>query len=150
VSARRTVAAGLLAAMLLVACGGQADISARAQRQLQARMDELRTAIAAQDRLEAQSTLRQLERSVSQLLAAEQVSDGRATEILAAAQEVADQLSLLQLPGSTSSPSAEPTETTTPTPSEKPDKPDKDEDKGGGKGKGKGNGGEGNGDEGHG
>jgi hypothetical protein len=154
VSARRTVAAGLLAATLLVACGGQAEISARAQRQLQARMDELRTAIAAQDRLEAQSTLRQLERSVSQLLAAEQLSDGRATEILAAAQEVADQLSLLSLPGSTSSPSAEPTETTTPTPSGKPDKPDKpdkddkDEDKG--EGKGKGNGGEGHGGEGHG
>jgi hypothetical protein len=151
VTTRRTVAAGLLAATLLVACGGQADISARAQRQLQARMDDLRTAIAAQDRLEAQSTLRQLERSVSQLLAAEQLSDGRATEILAAAQEVADQLPLLQLPVSTSSPSAEPTETTTPTPSEKPDKPDKpdkDEDKG--EGKGKGNGGEGNGGEGHG
>ena len=136
-SARRTVAAGLLAATLLVACGDQAEIAARAQRQLQARVDDVRTAVAATDRAEAQSAIRALERSVSELLAADQLSDGRATEILAAAQDVAAQLSLLSTPESTFSQGPEPTETTTPTPTEtpdKPDKPDKDEDNGNGKG----------------
>jgi hypothetical protein len=135
VSARRAVATGLLAVMLLAACGGQAEISARARRQLQARLDEVRTAVAASDRREAQSALRDLERSVSQLLSANQLSEARATEILAAAQDVAAQLSLLPTPAPTYSPSSEPTE----TPSEKPDKPDKpDKDEGKGKGEGHG------------
>jgi outer membrane biosynthesis protein TonB len=145
-SARRGVALALLAVTLMVACGDQAEISARARRQLQARLEEVRTAVAAADRLDAQSALRDLERSVSQLLAADQLSDARATEILAAAQDVAAQLSLLSSPEPTFSSSPEPTETTTPTPTEKPDKPDKpdkDEDKD--EGKGKGNGGEGHG-----
>jgi hypothetical protein len=139
VSARRAVATGLLAVMLLAACGGQAEISARARRQLQARLDEVRTAVAAADRREAQSALRDLERSVSQLLSANQLSEGRATEILAAAQDVAAQLSLLSSPEPTFSSGPEPTETTTPTPTEKPDKPDKpDKDEGKGKGEGHG------------
>jgi hypothetical protein len=139
VSARRAVATGLLAVMLLAACGGQAEISARARRQLQARLDEVRTAVAAADRREAQSALRDIERSVSQLLSANQLSEGRATEILAAAQDVAAQLSLLSSPEPTFSSSPEPTETTTPTPTEKPDKPDKpDKDEGKGKGEGHG------------
>jgi hypothetical protein len=139
VSARRAVATGLLAVMLLAACGGQAEISARARRQLQARLDEVRTAVAAADPREAQSALRDLERSVSQLLSANQLSEGRATEILAAAQDVAAQLSLLSSPEPTFSSSPEPTETTTPTPTEKPDKPDKpDKDEGKGKGEGHG------------
>jgi hypothetical protein len=139
VSARRAVATGLLAVMLLAACGGQAEISARARRQLQARLDEVRTAVAAADPREAQSALRDLERSVSQLLSANQLSEGRATEILAAAQDVAAQLSLLSSPEPTFSSGPEPTETTTPTPTEKPDKPDKpDKDEGKGKGEGHG------------
>jgi hypothetical protein len=139
VSARRAVATGLLAVMLLAACGGQAEISARARRQLQARLDEVRTAVAAADRREAQLALRDLERSVSQLLSANQLSEGRATEILAAAQDVAAQLSLLSSPEPTFSSGPEPTETTTPTPTEKPDKPDKpDKDEGKGKGEGHG------------
>jgi hypothetical protein len=138
-SARRAVATGLLAVMLLAACGGQAEISARARRQLQARLDEVRMAVAAADPREAQSAVRDLERSVSQLLSANQLSEGRATEILAAAQDVAAQLSLLSSPEPTFSSSPEPTETTTPTPTEKPDKPDKpDKDEGKGKGEGHG------------
>jgi hypothetical protein len=137
VSVRRAVATGLLSVMLLAACGGQAEISARARRQLQARLDEVRTAVAAADPREAQSALRDLERSVSQLLSANQLSEGRATEILAAAQDVAAQLSLLPTPAPTYSSSPEPSE----TPSEKPDKPDKpDKDEGKGKGNGEGHG----------
>jgi hypothetical protein len=134
VRARRAVVAGFLAITLLGACGGQAEISTRARRQLQARLDEVRTSVAAADRLEAQSALRALERSVSQLVSDDQLSDWRAVEILEVAHEVAAQLSLLQPPEATSSASVEPSE----TPSEKPDKPGKGpkEDKGQGEGKG--------------
>lgn len=138
-TARRAVAAGLLALTLLGSCGdSQAEISARAQRQLQARLDEVRTAVALADRVGAQSALEDLERSVSQLLEAGQLSEDRGAEILAAAQDVAAQLSLLSEP--TTSPSPDPTETTDPAPSEKPDTPSKDEDENKGKGEGKGKG----------
>jgi hypothetical protein len=131
---RRAVASGVLSAFLLLAgCAGQPEISARAQRQLQARLDDVRTAVAAADRIGAQSALRDLERSVSQLLDSNQLSDGRAAEILAAAEGVATQLSLL--------PDPEPSVAPSPTPKpDKPDKPDKPEDKGKGKEKGEGHG----------
>jgi len=145
VIARRAVATVLLAVTLTGACGGQADISARARRQLEARLDEVRTAVAAADPLEAQSALKALERAVSQLVSADQLSDERAREILAAAQGVAAQLSLLSSPEPAFSPTAEPSE----TPSEKPDESGASHgDEGHGKGKGKGHE-EGNG-EGHG
>jgi cell division septation protein DedD len=137
VSARRAVVAALFGVTLLAACGNQVDISARAQRQLQAGLDDVRTAVLAADRPGAQSALRDLERSVSQLVAGDQLSDGRAAEILAAAQDVAAQLTLLAAPEPTISPTPEPTETTTPAPPEKPDKPEehgKDENHGKGKG----------------
>jgi hypothetical protein len=143
VTARRIVASALLAITLMAACGNQAEIQARAQRQLQARLDDVRAAIAAADRVGAQSALRNLERSVSQLLGANQLSEGRAAQILAASQDVADQLSLLQEPEPPVSPSALPTETPSASPTDKPEKPDepgKSEDKGEGKGKGKGKG----------
>jgi outer membrane biosynthesis protein TonB len=127
----------LLAVTLMAACGNQAEIQARAQRQLQARMDDVRAAVASADRAGAQSALRDLERSVSQLLGANQLTEGRATEILAAAQDVADQLSLLQEPEPSFSPSPLPTETPSELPTEKPEDPGKSEDKGKDKGKGK-------------
>lgn len=135
-SARRAVAV-LFGVTLLAACGNQVDISARAQRQLQARLDDVRTAVLAADRPGAQSALRDLERSVSQLVAGDQLSDGRAAEILAAAQDVAAQLTILPVSEPTISPTPVPTETTTPAPPEKPEKPEehgKDEGKGNGKG----------------
>lgn len=135
-SARRAVAV-LFGVTLLAACGNQVDISARAQRQLQARLDDVRTAVLAADRPGAQSALRDLERSVSQLVAGDQLSDGRASEILAAAQDVAAQLTILPVSEPTISPTPVPTETTTPAPPEKPEKPEehgKDEGKGNGKG----------------
>lgn len=139
-SARRTVAAGLFALTLLTACGdSQAEISARAQRQLQTRLEEVRTAVALADTIGAQSALEDLERSVSQLLDAGQLSEDRAAEILAAARAVGARLSLLPTPEPITSPSSEPSETTDPAPSDKPDTPSKD-DKGDGKGKGEGNG----------
>ena len=49
-SARRAVVAALFGVTLLAACGNQVDISARAQRQLQAGLDDVRTAAVAADR----------------------------------------------------------------------------------------------------
>ena len=122
-----------LTATMLAACGSDGvDLAPRAQRQLQAQLDEVRTAVAAADRLGARSALRDLERSVGKLAAAGLVSDARAAEILAAAEDVATQLSLLPAPepspSMSLSPSPEPTKT------EKPPKPDEhgkghDEDK---------------------
>jgi hypothetical protein len=130
---RRVIVGIILAATLLAACGsGGVDVAPRAQRQLQAQLDEVRTAVAAADRLGARSALRDLERSVGKLAAAGLVSDARAAEILAAAEDVATQLSLLPAPepspSMSLSPSPEPTKT------EKPPKPDEhgkghDEDK---------------------
>ena len=115
------VAIALMAAML-AACGGNSvDLAPRAQRQLQTGVDDVRTAVAAADRLGARSALRDLERSVNQLVADGLISDTRAAEIISAAEAVAAQLSLLPAPEpspSPSSPSPEPTKT------EKPPKPD--------------------------
>ena len=113
----RTVLVGaVLAATLLAACGGSGeDVAPRAERQLQAQLDDVRSAVAAADRLGAKAALRDLERSVGKLAAAGLVSDARAAEILTAAEDVATQLSLLPAPEpspSTSlSPSPEPTKT---------------------------------------
>jgi hypothetical protein len=133
---RRVLVGIVLAATLLAACGsGGADVAPRAQRQLQAQLDDVRSAVAAADRLGARSALRDLERSVGKLAAAGLVSDGRAAEILAAAEDVATQLSLLPEPSASpsASPSPEPTKT------EKPPKPDKHGD-GDNEGKHKGHG----------
>jgi outer membrane biosynthesis protein TonB len=107
-----------LAAATLTACGSNGvDLAPRAQRQLQASVDDVRTAVAAADRLGARSALRELERSVDQLVADGLISDTRAAEIISAAEDVATQLSLLPAPEPSPSPSPEPTKT------EKPPKP---------------------------
>ncbi|MEO8292913.1 MAG: hypothetical protein ABI635_07205 [Actinomycetota bacterium] len=128
---RRTAVAGILGLAILVGCGSSGtDISARAQRQLQTRLDEVTAAVALADRVSARSALADLERSVTQLVDAGQLSENRAAEILAAAQEVADRLSLLPAPGPSVTPSPTPTETPTSPAPEKPDKPGKDNGKG--------------------
>jgi ribosomal protein S20 len=112
-----------LAATLLVACGSNGvDLTPRAQRQLQAGVDNVRTAVAAADRLGARSALRDLERSVDRLTTDGLISDARAAEIISAAEAVATQLSLL--PAAEPSPSPSPSPSPEPTKTEKPPKPD--------------------------
>jgi hypothetical protein len=119
---RRVLVGIVLAVTLLAACGSSGvDVAPRAQRQLQAQLDEVRSAVAAADSSGARSALRGLERSVGKLVAAGLVSDARAAEILAAAEDVATRLSLL--PASEASPSM--SLSPSPSPTSKPPKPDK-------------------------
>jgi len=112
-----------LAATMMAACGNDGvDLAPRAQRQLQASVDDVRAAVAAADRLGARSALRELERSVNQLAADGLISDSRAAEIISAAEAVATQLSLL--PAAEPSPSPSPSPSPEPTKTEKPPKPD--------------------------
>jgi hypothetical protein len=101
-------------------CGEQVDLAPRAQRQLQSVVDEVRAAVTAADRIGARSALRDLERAVSSLVDSGQISEDRAADILAAAREVADQLSLLPAPEPSPSPSAEATTSPTPEPTDDP------------------------------
>ncbi|MEP6476219.1 MAG: hypothetical protein ABJC60_02995 [Actinomycetota bacterium] len=127
----RAAVAGVLGLAILVGCGSSAtDISERAQRQLQTRLDEVTAAVGLADSVSARSALADLERSVTQLVDAGQLSADRAAEILAAAQDVADRLSLLPAPAPSLTPSPTPTETPTSLAPEKPDKPEKDKGKG--------------------
>ncbi len=120
-----------LAATMLAACGSNGvDLAPRAQRQLQAGVDDVRTAVASADRLGARSALRDLERSVNQLVADGLISDTRAAEIISAAEAVATQLSLLPAPEPSPSPSLSPSPE--PTKTEKPPKPDKPDEHGDG------------------
>jgi hypothetical protein len=125
-----------LAATMLAACGSNgADLAPRAQRQLQAGLDDVRTAVAAADRLGARSALRDLERAVDRLAADGMISDARAAEIISAAEDVATQLSLL--PAAEPSPSASPSPSPEPTKTEKPPKPPKPDEHGEGHDEGK-------------
>jgi hypothetical protein len=114
---RHGFAAGTLAAtMLLAACSNTTELPARAQRQLQAGLDEVQAAVAAADRFGARSALRDLERAVATLGEDGQIDDARAQEILDAARAVGEQLSLLPAP----EPSPSPTLTPPPSPSSEP------------------------------
>lgn len=120
---RGTLVSVALAATMLAACGSNGvDLAPRAQRQLQTGVDDVRTAVAAADRLGARSALRDLERSVDQLVADGLISDARAAEIISAAEAVAMQLSLLPAPEPSPSPSPSPSPE--PTKTEKPPKGD--------------------------
>jgi hypothetical protein len=133
---RRVLVGIVLAATLLAACGSDGvDLAPRARRQLQAQLDDVRTAVVAADPLDARAALRDLERSVQRLAAAGLVSESRAAEILAAAEDVATQLSLLPAPEPSPSTSLSPSPSPTEKPP-KPDKPGKDHDEGKHKGHG--------------
>jgi uncharacterized protein YfaQ (DUF2300 family) len=113
----RIVLAIAVTTLTLAACGGDVDVAPRAERELQSQLDQIKAAVAVADRADARSALRELERSVGDLVSAGLVSEARAAEILSAAEDVAAQLSLLSVPSSSPSPSPEPTETSSPEPS---------------------------------
>lgn len=116
---RLRVAVGVIALFALApACSEQVDLAPRAQRQLEGDLEALTAATVAADRSGARTALRELERGVAELTSAGQISEARAQQILSAAADVADQLSLLPAPvpspspsvASPTSPSPEPTE----------------------------------------
>ena len=130
---RMRVAAMVLAATMLAACGSNGvALAPRAQRQLQAGLDDVRTAVAAADRLGARSALRELERAVDRLSSEGLISETQAAEIISAAEDVATQLSLL--PAAEPSPSPSPPPSPEPTKTEKPPEPPKPKPEDHGKG----------------
>jgi hypothetical protein len=113
---RRHLVILLVAGTLAVtSCSGSGDLDAHTQRQLAAGVEQVQAAVGRADRVGARAALRDLTQAVTSLTDAGRLDQDRANEILTAAQDVADQLSLLPAPP-TPSPSPEPT-TTAPVPS---------------------------------
>jgi hypothetical protein len=115
VTGRRHLAVLLVAATVGTAsCSGSGDLDAHTQRQLAAGVQQVQAAVAQADRVGARAALRDLTQAVTSLTDAGRLDQDRAAEILAAAQDVADQLSLLPA-ASSPSPTTAPT-TTAPVP----------------------------------
>ena len=113
------VAAAVVALLALApACSEQVELAPRAQRQLEDDLEALTAATIAADRSGARIALRELERGVAELTSAGQISESRAEQILSAAGDVAEQLSLLPPPEPSTSPTAEPSASPAPEPSE--------------------------------
>lgn len=119
---RVRVAVGVIALFALApACSEQVDLAPRAQRQLEDDLEALTAATVAVDRSGAREALRELERGVAELTSAGQISESRAQQILSAAADVADQLSLLPAPEPSPSPSVEPPTSPSAEPTEEGD-----------------------------
>ena len=123
--------AAALAAVVLVGCGSSSPgISEDASQQLELRVEAVRNAAAARDRTGAEAALADLRRSVDALRSRDEVSKGRATEILDAAATVEARLQSI------------PTTTTTTTTLPPPTR-GQDEDDNRGRGRGEDRGGQG-------
>ena len=96
-------------AIATAACSNGSQLDARTQRQLTDGVEQIRTAVADADRIAARAALRDLARTVSSLTDDGKLDRDRASEILAAAQDVADQLTLLPAPSPSPSPEPQPT-----------------------------------------
>ncbi len=136
---RRVVIALGVVAILVSSCGG-GELPARLATSLEDRVASIRGFAEAGRPGLARSALRNLVELVTAQVEAGRIDEGRATEILAAAQAVADQLVLV--------PRSSPSVTPSPSPADEGDEGDEGEGHGKpDKDKGHGNG---NGDEGHG
>jgi len=133
---RRAVVALGIVAILGSSCGG-GELPTRLAASLQDRVATIRGFAENGRPGLARNALRNLAVLVTSRLEAGLIDEGRATEILEAAQDVAEELALLPRPS--------PSDTPSPSPSEDGDG-NGEGDSGKGKGKGKGN----DGDEGHG
>ena len=103
---RRVALAGVIAAaaVLTGACDDEADrkhAAPRGEHRLTSQVATIQQAVIAEDPVAARSAVRDLQGSVTDLQEAGEVSSDRADRILAAAQMVLDELSLL--PASSSS-----------------------------------------------
>jgi hypothetical protein len=117
----RRVAAAVLLLVTLAGCSSHPEIDARASRDLQARVDAIRTAADSGDAEGAQVALGQLERAVARWQRRGDLSADRASQILSAAQGAAAALGALV-------PTTSPPATPSPSPSieSKPSKPPKE------------------------
>jgi hypothetical protein len=88
-------AAVVVVLVTLVACSSHAEVDARASRDLQSRVDAIRTAADAGDVEGAQVALGQLERAVARWQRRGDLSADRARQILDAAGSVASALGAL-------------------------------------------------------
>ncbi len=99
---RRFLAAVVAAAILSGGCGDDPGrtiaIAPRAERRLTTQLAAIREAVVAEDRVAARSAVRDLQGSVADLQGAGLVTADRAGRILAAAQTVLDELSVLPAP----------------------------------------------------
>jgi hypothetical protein len=134
---RGVVAAGVAAALMLGSCG-QGDLPSAMSADLQDRVAAIRRAAATGQRGIALRRLSVLVATVSSLLDAGRIDQGRGLEILESAEAVGTQLSLLPQPSPAQSPS--------PSPSPSPSQEEGNGGDGDGKGKGKGDEGHGNDD----
>lgn len=117
----RFVVAALL--VLVPACGGDSQVSEAAATRLQPKVQALREAAATGSQDAAQRELAELRALVEELSATDELSDGGARRVLAAAERVEANLSLLA--ATTTVP---PTTTTAPPPPPPPPPPVPDED----------------------
>ena len=113
----------LLVLVTLAACSGHPEIEARASRDLQSRVDAIRTAADGGDVQGAQTLLAQLERAVERWQQRGDLSAGRANQILSAAQGVT---ALFGVVPTSPTPSPSPSETPKPSKPPKPEKSPKD------------------------
>ena len=102
---RRIALAGVIAAaaVLTGACDDESDrkyAAPRGERRLTWQVATIQEAVIAEDPDAARSAVRDLQGSVTDLQGAGEVSSDRADRILAAAQMVLDELSLLPAPSS--------------------------------------------------
>ena len=101
---RRAALAGVIAAAALTgACDDEADRKHAAPRgghRITSQVATIQEAVIAEDPVEARSAVRDLQGSVTDLQEAGEVSSDRAGRILAAAEMVLDELSLLPAPSS--------------------------------------------------
>jgi len=94
VSPRRLLAALALGAVLLAGCGGP-DMTNSASADLQSRVAAVRAAVVDGDSSGAQTALNNLHLVVMNLVGRGELSEGKASDILAAAENVQDQLDLM-------------------------------------------------------
>ena len=121
----KRAAAMVVVLMTLVGCSSHAAVDARASRDLQSRVDAIRTAADAGDVEGAQVALGQLERAVARWQRRGDLSADRAKQILDAAGGIAAALgALVPATAPSSSASLSPSEAPKPEKSLKPGKSD--------------------------
>ena len=137
---RRALAALVVAAASLAACGGDTSpLSEAAEVELGQQVQQVRTDAAAGDAEAARGTLAELRAAVDELRRRGELSDAGATRILAAATDVEQALALITTttaPTTTTSTARPPPPTTARGDDE--DEDDEDEGRAGDRGRGKG------------
>ena len=93
-SARRLLVALALGAVLLAGCGGT-DMTRSAATDLQSRVAAVSAAVVDGDQTGAQTALNNLHLVVTNLVARGEISEDKAESILAAAEDVQNQLALM-------------------------------------------------------